>query len=122
MKWSKFLFLLPFLVVLIQIIIFSSTSKIVLKNQPSNYSSKVQTFKLTATKLNQNYQNLSFRPYLNELEFTYDSTKIILSTHKNNYTQFIVLQNLLKKANIIGKQLSLVDFAQNHSYATFKNN
>ncbi|HOZ80613.1 MAG TPA: hypothetical protein PK370_00135 [Candidatus Woesebacteria bacterium] len=122
MKWYNFLFVFPLLIIIIQLFLYLNTSKITLKNQPSDFSSKIQIFKLTSSKLNFNYQNLVFRPFLNEIEFSDNSTKIIFSTQKNIYTQFVVLQNLSKKANIIGKQLTLIDFAQNHPYATFKNN
>jgi len=68
---------------------------------------------------NINPKNIKINYGFDQVIFTSNNTKIILSINKNPYSQITTLQQAQKIATIKKQQLSLVDLSLEHPYASF---
>jgi len=111
MKWYKFFILFFFL--------FRSHPPISLMSTKNDFKNKFD-IAISSSKLK--IANITYREFINQVDFDIDNCHIIFSTLKNPEQQLITLQEATKVAKIKGSTISLINLSQDHSYATLKNN
>lgn len=111
MKLYKYLILFFFL--------FRTIPPVSLISTKNDFKNKFDTA-ISSSKLK--IANITYREFLNQVDFDIDNCHIVFSTLKSPVQQLITLQEATKVAKIKGSIISLINLSQDHPYATLKNN
>ena len=126
--------LLPTSIIVLLVLVFN----IFLDTKPKSFSSPLNQNNLNQkvyndfvktthiSEIDQKISQLEYKPYLQEIHFMLNqdnnTTRVIISTKKDIYSQVTILQKAIKVAKIKGNQISFIDLGLSHPYAKLKNN
>lgn len=100
--------------------IFFFTQQINLQNPNSIYNQKVTLLNevINLAEIKFKIQEVSSKR--NEAQLVYNKTVAFISLNLDTYSQVATLQNIIKTANIKGKNVELIDLTSQNPYATLK--
>jgi hypothetical protein len=122
--FKKFLYIVPALSIILEIIYFSIADQPAKLNPLSSKNNSVDQIMTLLQTAKISPVQILIRDYQSEIELFLKKSstgtfQAILSTTSNPVTQVTALQKLIKIANIKGKDINFIDLSSNRPYATF---